>query len=211
MMRDLMEKINNVVCIEGFGADSNCYLIGDILVDTGTGNSKDYLPQKIQEAGLDIDDIAMIVNTHCHYDHVGGNYLFPNSKVAIHEKDGEILQNKDDPLTVSFLFGKSINRIDVNVNLKEGDKIADFEVIHTPGHSPGGISLWDGKILISGDTVFANGGFGRLDIGGNPHEMSESLEKLSALDVEYLLPGHGPWTKNGKRHIELARQMLSGY
>ena len=206
-----MEKIKDVVCIEGFGADSNCYLIGDILVDTGTGINKDYLHQKVQETGLAIDDLAMIVNTHCHYDHLGGNYLFPKSKVAIHEKDAEILQIEDNPLTASVFFGKSIKRRDVDVKLKEGDKIANFEVIHTPGHTPGGISLWDGEILISGDTVFANGGFGRLDIGGNPQEMKESLEKLSELDVEYLLPGHGPWTENGKRHIDLAKQMFSGY
>ena len=206
-----MEKIKDIVFIEGFLSDSNCYLIGDILVDTGTGEDKEYLPQKIQEAGLDINDISMVVNTHCHYDHVGGNYLFPNSKIAIHEKDAEILQTKDSPLTAGFLFGKSIKRLDVDRMLKEGDKIADFEVIHTPGHSPGGISLWDGEILISGDTVFANGGFGRLDFGGNPQEMADSLEKLGNLDVEYLLPGHGPWTKNGKRHVELARQMFSSF
>ena len=210
-MSDLMEKINDIICIEGFGADSNCYLIGDILVDTGTGMDKDYLPQKIHEAGLAIDDIAQIVNTHCHFDHVGGNYLFGNSKVAMHEKDAKILQDENNPLTAGFLFGRSIKRRDVDVIIKEGDKIANFEVIHTAGHSPGGISLWDGEVLISGDTVFANGGFGRLDIGGNLQEMVKSLEKLSKLDVEYLLPGHGPWTNNGKRHIELARQMLSGY
>ena len=210
-MSDIMEKINDVVCIDGFGADSNCYLFGDILVDTGTGMNEEYLPQKIKEIGLSIDDIDIVVNTHCHYDHVGGNYLFPNSKVAMHEKDAKILQDENNPLTAGFLFGRSIKRRDVDVILKEGDKIANFEIIHTPGHSPGGISLWDGEILISGDTVFANGGFGRLDIGGNPQEMAESLEKLNNLDVEYLLPGHGPWTKNGKRHIELARQMFSGY
>jgi len=173
--------------------------------------NKDYLPQKVQEAGLGIDEVAMIVNTHCHYDHVGGNYLFPKSKVAIHEIDGEILQSKDSPLTAGFLFGKSIERTDVDVKLKEKDKIANFEVIHTPGHSPGGISLWDGEVLISGDTVFANGGFGRIDLGGNPEEMASSLERLSNLDVEYLLPGHGPWTNNGKWHVELAKQMFSGY
>jgi len=210
-MSDYMEKINDVIFIEGFGPDSNCYLVGDILVDTGTGMNKDYLPQKIQEAELDIDDVAMIVNTHCHYDHVGGNYLFPKSKVAIHEEDAKILQSKDSPLTAGFLFGKSIEREDVDIKLKEGDKIANFEVIHTPGHSPGGICLWDGEILISGDTVFANGGFGRIDLGGNPEDMANSLEKLSNLDVEYLLPGHGPWANNGKRHIELAKQMFSGY
>ncbi|MCL2687062.1 MAG: MBL fold metallo-hydrolase [Methanobrevibacter sp.] len=206
-----MEKIKDIIFIEGFGADSNCYLIDNILIDTGTGMNKDYLPLKIKESGLNIDDIEMIVNTHCHYDHVGGNYLFPNSKVAIHEKDAIILEDEGNPLTASFLFGKSVKRHDVDEKLKEGDKIANFEVIHTPGHSPGGISLWDGEILISGDTVFANGGFGRLDIGGSVEEMKKSMEKLAKLDVEYLLPGHGPWVNNGKKHIELAKQMFSGY
>lgn len=206
-----MEKINNVFCIEGFGSDSNSYLIGDILVDTGIGANKEYLPQKIKEIGFNIDDITMIVNTHCHYDHVGGNYLFPNAEVAIHEKDAPFIKIESDPMTAGFLFGKSIQRHDVDIELKENDKIANFEVIHTPGHTHGGISLWDGKILISGDTVFTNGGFGRLDIGGNATEMTFSLEKLSKLDVEYLLPGHGPWTNNGKGHIELARQMFQDY
>lgn len=50
--------------------------------------------------------------------------------------------------------------------MEEGDKIKDFEVIHTPGHSKGAICLWDGENLISGDTVFGHGGVGRTDIGG---------------------------------------------
>lgn len=206
-----MEKINDVFCIEGFGSDSNCYLIDDILVDTGTGANKNYLPQKIREVGFNIDDIAMVVNTHCHYDHTGGNYLFPNAKIAIHKKDAPFIKIGSDPMIVGFFFGKSIRRHDVDIELKENDKIGNFEVIHTPGHTHGGISLWDGKILISGDTVFANGDFGRLDIGGDSREMASSLEKLSKLDVEYLFPGHGPWTDNGKRHIELGRQMFQSY
>jgi len=206
-----MEKINNVIFIEGFGADSNCYLIDNILIDTGTGMNKDYLPLKIKESSLDVDDIEMIVNTHCHFDHVGGNYLFPKAKVAIHEKDAIILEDEKNPLTASNLFGQTIKRRAVDIKLKEGDKIANFEVLHTPGHSPGGISLWDGEVLISGDTIFANGGFGRIDLGGNIEDMRNSMEKLSKLDVKYLLPGHGPWAENGKRHIELARQMFSIY
>jgi len=206
-----MEKINNVICIEGFGADSNCFLIDDIIIDTGTGMDKNYLHLKIKESGFNPDDISMIVNTHCHFDHAGGNYLFPEAMVAIHEKEVKYIENENDPMTVGFMFGKSIERHDVDLKLKEGDKIANFEVLHTPGHSPGGISLWDGEILISGDVVFANGGFGRLDIGGNPEDMANSFKKLQKLDVKYLLPGHGPWTDQGKKHIELAGQVFSSF
>jgi glyoxylase-like metal-dependent hydrolase (beta-lactamase superfamily II) len=206
-----MEKIKNIFCIEGFGADSNCYLFDDILIDTGTGIKKDYLYKKIKEANYIIDDISMIVNTHCHFDHVGGNYLFPNAKVLIHENDAESIRSGDFSSTAGFIFGESIKRNDVDMELKEGDKISNFEVLHTPGHTSGGISLWDGEILISGDTVFSNGGFGRIDIGGNSKDMAESIDRLSKLDVKYLLPGHGPWVNNGKRHIELAKQMFQGY
>ena len=206
-----MEKINNIICIEGFGADSNCYILDDIIIDTGTGMSKEYLYLKIRESTLDHDDISMIINTHCHFDHAGGNYLFPEAKVAIHEKDAQYIENVNDSLTAGFLFGESLKRQDVDLKLKEGEKIANFDILHTPGHTPGGICLWDGEVLISGDTVFANGGFGRLDIGGNPEEMHDSLKRLQKLDVKYLLPGHGPWTANGKRHIELATQMFSSF
>lgn len=206
-----MEKINDIICIEGFGADSNCYLINDIIVDTGTGMNKEYIPLKIKECALDPNDISMIINTHCHFDHTGGNYLFPEAKVAIHEKDAQYIENENEPLTAGFIFDKSLKRHDVDLKLKEGDKIANFEVLHTPGHTPGGICLWDGEVLISGDTVFTNGGFGRLDLGGNPEEMNDSLKKLEKLDVKHLLPGHGPLTNNGKRHIELANQMFSSF
>ena len=89
-------------------------------------------------------------------------------------------------------------------SLNEGDKVGDFEVIHTPGHSYGGICLWDGENLICGDTVFANGGYGRTDIGGNMDDLRNSLRKLNKLNVKYLFPGHGPWVDNGKKHIELS-------
>lgn len=199
--------LKDIVCIEGRGVDSNCYLIDDILVDTGTGNNKEYIYSKLKEYDLNSRDIELIINTHCHYDHVGGNYLFPNAKIAIHEADADALKNRSDS-TFSSLFGSSIKRCDVDIKLKDKDKIGNFEVIHTPGHTPGGICLWDGESLICGDTVFAYGGVGRMDLGGNYEDMKNSILKLKELDVINLLPGHGPWTDNGKKHIELSYSMI---
>ncbi len=208
-----MEKIKNVYCIEGLMADSNSYLIDNsndeseydyILVDTGTGESNSFLFSKIKEIGISPDDIDLIVNTHCHYDHVGGNDFFPNAKVALHVEDAKSLKDRDSELTVSSLFGSVVRRNDVDIELVEGDNIANFKVLHTPGHTKGGLSLWDGEILICGDTIFANGGIGRMDIGGNPEDMKNSLISLKDLDVVYLLPGHGPWVKNGKQHIAMS-------
>lgn len=208
-----MDKINNVYCIEGIMADSNSYLIDNtgsdseynyILVDAGTGQSNSNLFSKIKEIGIEPTDIDLIVNTHCHYDHVGGNDFFPDAKIAIHKVDAISLRDPESELTVSSLFGSIVRRHDVDIELEEGDKIANFEVLNTPGHTKGGICLYDGEILISGDTIFSNGGVGRMDIGGNPLDMKESLMRLKELDVEYLLPGHGPWVNNGNQHIKMS-------
>ncbi len=212
-----MEKINNVYCIEGVMADSNSYLIDNtdsdseynyILVDAGTGQSNSNLFSNLKEIGLEPSDIDLIVNTHCHYDHVGGNDFFPNAKVAIHKIDAIALRDPESELTVSSLFGAIVRRHDVDIELEDGDKIANFEVLNTPGHTKGGISLYDGEILISGDTIFSNGGVGRMDIGGNPDDMKASLMRLKALDVKYLLPGHGPWVNNANQHIDMSCMMM---
>lgn len=209
-----MEKINNVYCIAGMMADSNSYLIDNsdndsdfdyILVDTGIGTNKDYLSSQLSEICLGLEDIDLVVNTHCHYDHVGGNHLFPNAKIAISEIDGDSLEDLENPIPICFVPTREIKRRDVDIRLKEGDRIAGFEVLATPGHTAGGISLFDGSILISGDTIFSHGGVGRMDIGGNMEDMKNSLDKLSKLDVEYLLSGHGPWVSNANEHIKLSR------
>jgi hydroxyacylglutathione hydrolase len=198
-----LEKINEIIMVEGRGVDSNVYVFEDIIVDTGTGDNIQYILDSIKKAGLNPDDLSMIVNTHNHYDHIGGNrYL--DLKVAMHRKDALILEKGDMDATVANMFGRSIDGMKVDLKLEEGDKIHDFEVLHTPGHTAGGICLYDGENLISGDTVFANGGFGRTDIGGNMKDMRESLTKLSKLDVEYLLPGHGPAANNGSIHLKMA-------
>ena len=108
----------------------------------------------------------------------------------------------------AFGFDK-INNTRVDMELEEGDKIADFEVIHTPGHTSGGICLWDGENLISGDTIFAGGGVGRMDLGGNYDDMKKSVEKLMKLDVKGIFPGHGPVVENnGKDHIKMSYSYL---
>lgn len=191
---------NDILFIPGYNMDSNCYLIGDMLVDTGAGFNEDYLISQIENHGLKSEDIKTVVNTHCHFDHIGGNHFFENAEIAIHELDAISLRNKDN-LGTSF----EITNSKVDIELSEGDKINGFEVIHTPGHTNGGICLWDGVNLISGDTVFAGGGVGRFDIGGNFDDLKQSVERLTHLDVVNLLPGHGPIVENrGKENIMLS-------
>ena len=195
---------NNILFIPGYNMDSNCYLIGDMLVDTGTGFNEEYLISQIERHGVSREDISLVVNTHCHFDHIGGNYFFEDAEIAVHELDAISMKNKDDLGTSMNAFENEANSR-VDIELKDGDEIRGFKVIHTPGHTSGGICLWDGVNLISGDTVFSHGGVGRFDIGGNFDDLRESVFKLTKLDVINLLPGHGPIAEgNGKEHIKLS-------
>ena len=203
-----MEKIKDIICINGFNSDSNSYIFDDIIVDTGTGMNKDYLLNALKKFNLDVDDINLIINTHGHFDHFGGNYIFPNAKVAIHEADADIIKNSDDYLSASFLFNQTNKRNDVDILLKGNEKFGDFQVISTPGHSSGGICLYDGEFLISGDTIFADGGVGRTDIGGNVDDLKNSLLKIKDLTPEYILPGHGMWCDNGVSNIKMSLNLL---
>jgi glyoxylase-like metal-dependent hydrolase (beta-lactamase superfamily II) len=201
--------MSSIVFILGYNYDSNYFLIDDnILVDTGAGLNKDYLFSKLRENNVEPTDIELIVNTHCHFDHIGGNYFFPDAKVAIHKFDAISIKNKDTLGTSMSVFDNPGN-CRVDIELEEGDKIADFKVIHTPGHTKGGICLWDGENLISGDTIFAGGGVGRMDIGGDYQDMKNSVKRLTELDVKNIYPGHGPIVeKNGKDHIRMSYSLL---
>ena len=195
---------NNIVFIPGYNMDSNCYLIEDMLVDTGTGFNEEYLISQIERHGVNRKDISLVVNTHCHFDHIGCNYLFEDADIAVHELDAISMKNRDDLGTSMNAFENEANSR-VDIELKDGDEIRGFKIIHTPGHTAGGICLWDGVNLISGDTVFSHGGVGRFDIGGNLDDLRQSVFKLTQLDVINLLPGHGPVVEgNGKEHIKLS-------
>lgn len=205
-----MQKINDILMVEGIGYDSNIYIFEDIIVDTGSGENIQYLWDSLKKADIKLDDLALIINTHNHYDHIGGNVYF-DLEVAMHHEDASALAENNSLASASWVFGKSLKNMKVDRHLQEGDRIHEFEVIHTPGHTRGGICLYDGENLISGDTVFAGGGFGRTDLGGNMADLKSSLHKISNLEVDYLLPGHGPATSEGSKHIKLAYNILKRY
>lgn len=191
-----MEIVDDIIIILGRQRDSNSYVIGDTLIDPGSGQDIDYLKNSIKEAGINMDDIKKIVNTHCHFDHIGADKQLQDEygyEIYMHPLDKQIVEQKDANATVANSFGMTVPDLDIK-EINEDDVIEGYRVIHTPGHTAGGICLTDGKSLISGDTIFSGGNFGRTDLPtGNSKQMRESIYKIADLDVVQLFPGHGPY------------------
>jgi len=192
-----LSKIGDIIFIDLSDLDSNVFLIGDTIIDSGTGFNFTRMYQALKILKLAHGDIKSIVNTHAHFDHIGGNGYFADASIAVHESDAEIIIKGDVSKSYADFYDGKLNPREVKTKLKEGDKVSagsyEFEVIHTPGHTPGSICLYDKKqkVLISGDTIFSDG-VGRTDLpGGDEKELEASLEKIADLEVLKLLPGHG--------------------
>lgn len=183
---------------------SNCYVVGDestkegMVIDPGA-NAKQILGA-IEDLGL---NIKVIVLTHSHMDHVGALAEVKEAtgaEIAIHTDEAQFLQKQ--PLQrVIHPFSQSLPAADRL--LREGDTVdvgsLHFRVLHTPGHTPGGICLLEEGIVFSGDTLF-NFGIGRADFPGASYdqEMESIRTKLMTLpDDTVVYPGHGPDTTIG--------------
>jgi len=193
----MIRKLGNITLIQLSDLDSNIYLIGDAIIDSGTGFNFTRLRDIFRVLKREMSDIKQVINTHGHFDHIGGNGYFLNGKIAIHKLDSPIVERGDKELSVADFFDGNLHPRQVDKKLEDGDKIKldgmELEVIHTPGHTLGSVCLFDRKnqFLFSGDTVFENA-IGRVDFpNSDPNAMQKSLEKLSSLNVKQIFPGHG--------------------
>ena len=177
----------------------NTYLIDGptrILIDPGHSNLFDHVAKGVGELGLRRENIGVIICTHAHPDHIEAVQLFHAlpTLVTLHHKEWKFIRTMDS--YVPKVAGISSNSIEPDFFLKKGDisiNGLNLKVFHTPGHSPGSISLYcpEQKLLFSGDLVF-KGGVGRTDLpGGDGSLLIQSIKNLSELEIEWLLPGHG--------------------
>lgn len=188
---------------------ANCHIIGDeatkkaLVVDPGDEAKK--ILSVIRKHGLEVD---RIVCTHGHFDHVGAAGEIKKAAggiLMLHESDLVIYSTAGEMAAFwGYRVGESV---EPDAYLAEGDKVSIgnllFSVMHTPGHSPGGICLYGGGIVITGDTLFA-GSVGRTDFpGGSMHKLKASFRKLMDLPGSTrVFSGHGPETTIAEEKTE---------
>jgi len=199
--------------VSGAAFDGNVYLILDrrpILVDTGMMAGPTL---KNIKKFIDPGKIEMIILTHCHHDHSGAAPALKEAtgaRLLLSEKEAGAVG--DDMASVAYLFGQQAADYKVDETLKEGMVLDIGEwklrVLETPGHSLGSLCLYEEKekVLFSGDTVFPDGNIGRTDMfGGNTPELVRSIERLTALDVKTMYPGHMEVTnRDVNRQIQMS-------
>jgi hydroxyacylglutathione hydrolase len=178
---------------------SNCYILVDKSTRTAAiidpGCAADQIMETVTEANA---EVKYIIDTHGHWDHIGNNVAVQEATgaaILIHQLDAPMLS--DPELSLARLFRGSGNGGQAARLLEDGDVIElgelTLHVIHTPGHTPGGICLLCEDLLFTGDTLFCMS-IGRSDlIAGDYDTLIRSLgDKLTPLDDGLrVLPGHG--------------------
>jgi hydroxyacylglutathione hydrolase len=204
--------------------ENNCnsYLIrGErtVLIDPGHSRHLTGLFSQMEEDRISPDEINMLIITHAHPDHLEGLEAFLEKPVRIAmSREEERYLLRDGKLLLDMM-GQPLPSFGIDFYLGEGELqlgTKTFNIFHTPGHSPGSLSIYwpEKKALFTGDLIFYQG-VGRTDFpGGSSTLLRESIERLSRLDTEILLSGHGEVVKGREavlRNFHFIRQNVYPY
>lgn len=182
--------------------DAAIYLIdfdGDlILIDSGAGRSSSQIIRNIEMLGLNPANISHLILTHCHIDHIGSAPFFKKqygAKILIHELDAPAVEKGDSRKTAANWYGTTFPPTAVDRKLKGEYEILTFggetlHCLHTPGHTPGSISLYldrAGKRVLFGQDI--HGPFHK-DFESDIDVWKKSMRKLLDLNADILCEGH---------------------
>ncbi|RJQ54085.1 MAG: MBL fold metallo-hydrolase [Actinobacteria bacterium] len=199
----LIEEVHeNVFQLASRRPSSHVYLIRATaklaLIDTGLDSSFPDVTEAIRRLGLTPGDIQLVINTHEHSDHIGANKHFAGtSLIAASRSAAAKIEQQDEYVTMYGDIGADHHRTKPHIWL-DGGAVFDLGNFHlavteTPGHTSGCICLHDplNRILFSGDTVFAEGTLSAIAPSGSAGDYAHSMERLSALKLDAIFPGHG--------------------
>jgi len=194
-----------------------------ILIDTGYVTHLDNTKSIVAALGIDPNDVSLIVNTHCHCDHVGGNSFFQERagcEVALHPLGKGWMEARDDWNPWWSYFGQEAVFFDPTRVLEDGEKIPiggkEWEVLYTPGHARDGICLYSAeeRILISSDVLWGSDTPPMVPViegEGCLEDALSALDRIEGLDVRLVFPGHGAPFEDVKTALSDTRGAIERY
>ena len=206
----------------------NVYLVYDgpkwLLIDIGFEETLDEIIEIIRQLDFPLSQCQTLIATHADVDHIQGlakaNQLL-RTKITGHPLAAEPLKSGDRIKTFAEITAQNIHLtmppVEVDTLVDEGDKIElgklSLEVWHTPGHTDSQLSFRLGNLLFSGDNIYRDGCVGAIDAhhGSDIPAFIQSLKRIRASDVEWLLPSHGPIFRKDNGLIDQAIRRLEGY
>jgi len=221
-----MEIVEGVHKVDG--VNCNVYVVTSeeelIVVDTGMPRSARKILNYIRGMERQPRRVSKILLTHCHIDHAGSAHelrKLTGAKVAVHQDDADFVAGKKALPRPKGIIGSLFRAgslffrftpVQPDIRLRENDRVGEFTVIHTPGHTLGSISLYDRerRLLFVGDTlIFSEGEISgpserfTLDMG----QTTQSIRKISELDFDVMLSGHGEPLKH--RASEMVKEFCA--
>lgn len=206
MRKGMEEILQGVYLIGGPGVseaeDAAVYLIdfaGElVLIDAGAGGSSSQLIRNIEMLGLDPKALSHVILTHCHIDHIGSAPFLREkygAKIVIHELDAKALETGDSIRTAANWYGTTFPPTSIDRKLKGAKEVLkfgneDLYCLHTPGHTPGSISVYldrAGKRMPFGQDI--HGPFNQA-FGSDIEAWKKSMHALLALQADILCEGH---------------------
>jgi len=203
--------------------DAAVYLIdftGElVLIDSGAGRSFNQLVSNIELLGYNPSDISHLILTHNHIDHIGSAPIFRKqygTKMLIHELDADAMETGDSVRTAASWYDTTFPPASIDQKLKGADGILEFgkaqiHWLHTPGHTPGSVSLYldrDGKRILFGQDI--HGPFHKA-FGSDIGAWKKSMQVLLKLDADILCEGHFGIYQPKDRVREYIKRYLEEY
>ena len=193
----------------------NVYLIigtyKTVMIDSGIDSSFGDLKDALSDIGFTPADVDLVVNTHEHFDHIGGNkYFYHTAIIAAGRLAAAKITEKDEYVTMYSSFSADYRYTKPHLWFESGAFIdlenAKLEVINTPGHTSGCICIYEeyNKLLFSGDTVFAHGTLSAIAPSGSAGDYVHSMDVLNTKKIERLFPGHGSLSQTPSEDIDRA-------
>ena len=215
MTRETVEVWKNIYRIVPPPPSCNVYLIKDtlktILIDTGLYQTFDYVETELAKLGLEVPDIDLIINTHEHFDHIGGNpHLARTAMISAHRRAATKIELQDEYVTHMKENRQEGDDFSVHLWLENRALIwtGDYKlkILETPGHTSGSICIYEPfqHFMFTGDTVVKGEYLTPMLESGSAGEFVNSIERLLTLKIKMMFPGHGDVSDDPEQDLQWA-------